>query len=54
MNILITICARGGSKGIPNKNIKPLNCIPLIAYTIKTGLKIGVKSLPLKHGHIVY
>jgi CMP-N-acetylneuraminic acid synthetase len=34
MNILITICARGGSKGIPGKNIKPLNGIPLIAYTI--------------------
>jgi len=34
MNILITICARGGSKGIPNKNIKLLNGKPLIAYTI--------------------
>lgn len=43
MNILITICARGGSKGIPNKNIKPLNGIPLIAYTIKTGLQFAEK-----------
>ncbi|MCO5949293.1 acylneuraminate cytidylyltransferase family protein [Mucilaginibacter flavidus] len=34
MAILITICARGGSKGIPGKNIKKLNGIPLIAYTI--------------------
>ena len=34
MNLLITICARGGSKGIPGKNIKPINGIPLIAYTI--------------------
>lgn len=34
MNILITICARGGSKGIPGKNIKMLNGKPLIAYTI--------------------
>lgn len=34
MNILITICARGGSKGIPGKNIKPLNGKPLIGYTI--------------------
>ena len=25
MNFLITICARGGSKGVPNKNIKLLN-----------------------------
>lgn len=35
MNILITICARGGSKGIPGKNIKPLNGKPVISYTIK-------------------
>ncbi len=35
MKLLISICARGGSKGIPGKNIKLLNGIPLIAYTIK-------------------
>lgn len=35
MKILITICARGGSKGIPGKNIKELNNIPLIHYTVK-------------------
>ena len=35
MKILITICARGGSKGIPRKNIKNLNNKPLIYYTIK-------------------
>lgn len=40
---LITICARGGSKGIPGKNIKPLNGIPLIGYTIHTGLKFSKK-----------
>ena len=34
MEILITICARGGSKGIPGKNIKELNGKPLINYTI--------------------
>ena len=33
-NILITICARGGSKGIPGKNTKIINGTPLIAYTI--------------------
>lgn len=32
---LITICARGGSKGIPGKNIKELDGKPLIAYTIE-------------------
>jgi len=35
MKILITICARSGSKGIPGKNIKQLNGKPLIYYTIK-------------------
>jgi CMP-N-acetylneuraminic acid synthetase len=35
VNILITICARGGSKGIPGKNIKLINGKPLIDYTIK-------------------
>ncbi len=34
MNILITLCARGGSKGIPGKNIKLLAGKPLINYTI--------------------
>ena len=32
-NILITICARGGSKGIPQKNIRLLGGQPLIQYT---------------------
>ncbi len=34
-NILCTICARGGSKGVINKNIKKLHGKPLIAYTIE-------------------
>lgn len=34
MKILVIIPARGGSKGIPHKNIKPLNGKPLIYYTI--------------------
>lgn len=34
MNPLIIIPARGGSKGIPYKNIKPLNGKPLICYSI--------------------
>lgn len=41
MNLLITICARGGSKGIPGKNIKPINGIPLIAYTIQTAIEFS-------------
>lgn len=35
MKNLITICARGGSKGLPGKNIKNLNNKPLIAYSIE-------------------
>jgi CMP-N-acetylneuraminic acid synthetase len=34
-NILITLCARGGSKGVPNKNIKKLCGKPLIQYSIE-------------------
>jgi len=33
--ILCTICARGGSKGVKNKNIKKLGGKPLIAHTIE-------------------
>ena len=32
--ILVTICARGGSKGVKNKNIKELNGKPLICYSL--------------------
>ena len=39
MPVLITICARGGSKGIPGKNIKLLNQKPLIGYTIDVAKK---------------
>ena len=39
-NILITICARGGSKGIPGKNIKIIGGKPLIAYSIFTANKL--------------
>lgn len=34
MKILITLCARGGSKGIPGKNIRQIAGKPLISYTI--------------------
>ena len=38
MEILSIIPVRGGSKGIPNKNIKLLNGKPLVAYTIEASL----------------
>ncbi len=43
MKILITICARGGSKGIPGKNIKLLNGKPLIEYTIRSAINFSKK-----------
>ena len=39
--ILITICARGGSKGIPGKNIKPIAGKPLIAYSIDCAKRVA-------------
>lgn len=41
MKILNTICARGGSKGIPGKNIKLLNGKPLIGYSISIAKKFS-------------
>lgn len=41
MKILGLTPARGGSKGIPGKNIKMLCGKPLIAYTIETALACG-------------
>jgi N-acylneuraminate cytidylyltransferase/CMP-N,N'-diacetyllegionaminic acid synthase len=35
MKLLCTICARGGSKGVPGKNLRPILGKPLIAYTIE-------------------
>jgi CMP-N-acetylneuraminic acid synthetase len=43
MNILITICAREGSKGIPGKNIKLLNGKPLIDYTLNSAINFSKK-----------
>lgn len=37
--MIALIPARGGSKGLPNKNIKLLNGKPLIAYTIEAALQ---------------
>lgn len=37
MRVLGVIPARGGSKGVPKKNIKPLGGKPLIGYTIDAG-----------------
>lgn len=39
--VLGVITARGGSKGLPGKNIKPLLGKPLVAYTVEAALKSG-------------
>jgi CMP-N,N'-diacetyllegionaminic acid synthase len=41
-SILAIIPARGGSKGLPRKNIRLLNGKPLLAWTIEAALKSGV------------
>mgnify|MGYP002523164524 CR=1 FL=1 len=41
MKSLVIIPARGGSKGIPHKNIKPLAGKPLIYYTIDVARQIA-------------
>lgn len=66
MKILCTICARGGSKGVKNKNIRELKGKPLIAYTIETAMKWGkfndivistdsevIKDIALEYGGLV-
>jgi len=40
--VLCTICARGGSKGVKNKNIKLIHGKPLIAYTIEQAIQSGL------------
>lgn len=40
MNVLALITARGGSKGIPRKNLSPLAGKPLIAWTIECAMAV--------------
>lgn len=42
MNVIGVILARGGSKGIPKKNIKTIVGKPLIAWTIEAAIESGV------------
>lgn len=38
LRTIATVCARGGSKGLPGKNIRPFAGQPLIAHTIRQAL----------------
>jgi CMP-N,N'-diacetyllegionaminic acid synthase len=40
--IIITICARGGSKGVPGKNIRKLAGKPLLAHSIQAAKDSGI------------
>ena len=42
--VLAIIPARGGSKGIPRKNIKLFAGYPLIAYSIAAGLQSSLTT----------
>jgi len=44
MKYIVLICARGGSKGLPGKNIKSLNGVPLIGLSINIAKKINRAS----------
>ena len=42
MRRLCTLCARGGSKGVPGKNLRPLLGKPLLAHSIGQALDSGL------------
>lgn len=44
LNIICTICARGGSKGVPGKNTRLLNNKPLLAHSIEQAKSSGLFS----------
>lgn len=47
MKVLGVIPARGGSKGVPRKNLAPMGGKPLIEYTIKAALEVSSRVSPL-------
>ena len=40
-NTIVTVCARGGSKGVPNKNIREIGGLPLISHTLRQIKAVG-------------
>lgn len=47
MRILGLICARGGSKGLPGKNIRPIAGKPLIAWAIEQARAVARVGRPI-------
>ncbi len=50
MNILVTICARVGSKGVKNKNIRNLCNHPLELYTLEAYRSFCEKAAGIEGG----
>ena len=42
MSCIAVITARGGSKRIPKKNIRPFNGRPIIEYSVKAAIESGI------------
>jgi CMP-N,N'-diacetyllegionaminic acid synthase len=42
MRLICTIGARGGSKGVPGKNLRTMNGLPLLAHTIRQAKDSGL------------
>ena len=42
MKRLCSVCARGGSKGVPNKNIRPLLGKPLLIHSLDQARESGL------------
>jgi len=45
MRILCVIPVRGGSKGIPRKNLRPIAGKPLVAWTIEQALAAKARGV---------
>lgn len=46
MNVWAAVFARGGSKGLPGKNLKTLGGLPLVAHSVRLGRQIsGVEEV---------
>ena len=40
--IICTVCVRGGSKGVPGKNIRPMLGVPLLQHTLRQAVESGI------------
>ncbi|WP_415089218.1 cytidylyltransferase domain-containing protein [Micropruina sp.] len=45
MNVLVVIPARGGSRGVPGKNVAPVGGVPLVARAVHAALASGVGAV---------